>query len=355
MARVYVVPDGALNLVNLATLPLDNGSYLLEKGPVLHTLSAERDLATRDSLKVEGRGLFAMGGPDYDEAPAAVLAAGKMQRPGEYLAMGNDLNLYRGVRSGCDDLASLRFDPLPGTLRELHEIGQLWQAKKNIQRRPAEAAGVEPSPVLELTGAEAGERAFKQGAPGHAVLHMATHGFFISGRCRSALDGSAGETGATFAARDGVLAATRDENPLVLSGLALAGANRRAEATPDEDDGILTAEEIAALDLSGVQWAVLSACETGVGDVRAGEGVFGLRRAFQVAGARTLIMSLWGVEDQSARAWMHALYEGRFRRRLGTAEAVREASLTLLRERRARGLSTHPFYWGAFVAAGDWR
>ena len=78
------------------------------------------------------------------------------------------------------------------------------------------------------------------------------------------------------------------DNPLLLSGLALAGANRRASTSTDEDDGILTAEEVASLDLEGVEWAVLSACDTGIGEVKAGEGVFGLRRAFQVAGASTV-------------------------------------------------------------------
>ena len=145
------------------------------------------------------------------------------------------------------------------------------------------------------------------------------------------------------------------ENPLLLSGLAMAGANRRAAASADEEDGILTAEEVASLNLDGVEWAVLSACDTGLGEIKAGEGVFGLRRAFQVAGARTVIMSLWSVEDRAAMQWMRALYEGRLRRGLDTAEAVRAASLTVLAERRARGQSTHPFFWAGFVAAGDWR
>ena len=118
---------------------------------------------------------------------------------------------------------------------------------------------------------------------------------------------------------------------------------------------MLTAEEVAALNLNGVEWAVLSGCDTGVGEVRAGEGVFGLRRAFQVAGARTVIMSLWPVEDQATVRWMTALYEGRFMKKLSTVDAVREAGLAVLRERRATGLSAHPFYWAAFVGAGDWR
>ena len=99
---------------------------------------------------------------------------------------------------------------------------------------------------------------------------------------------------------------------------------------------------------------MLSACETGVGEVRPGEGILGLRRAFQVAGARTVVMSLWSVEDRAAREWMRALYQGRFQRQLSSAEAVRSASLTVLADRRAKGQSAEPFYWAAFVAAGDW-
>jgi CHAT domain-containing protein len=147
----------------------------------------------------------------------------------------------------------------------------------------------------------------------------------------------------------------RAENPLLLSGLALAGANRRQTAAPDEDDGILTAEEVASLDLGGVEWAVLSACDTGVGQIKTGEGVFGLRRAFQVAGARTVIMSLWSVDDQATRVWMRALYEGRFQKGLTTADAMHAASATVLQARRARGQSTNPFYWAAFVAVGSWK
>jgi len=145
------------------------------------------------------------------------------------------------------------------------------------------------------------------------------------------------------------------ENPLLLSGLAFAGANRRGAATADEDDGILTAEEVAGLDLTGLDWAVLSACDTGLGVVRVGEGVLGLRRAFQTAGARTVIMSVWSVEDRSTRQWMHALYQARFERGLDTADAVRQAALSTLRARRSATGSGHPFFWAGFVAAGDWR
>ena len=203
-----------------------------------------------------------------------------------------------------------------------------------------------------MIGGQATEADFKGKVAGHQIVHMATHGFFVDDRCTSALDralrdedkgprtGGSAETGIA-------------DNPLLLTGLALAGANRRDQAGSGED-GILTAEEIASLDLSGARWVVLSACETGLGRVQAGEGVQGLRRSFEVAGAATLIMSLWSVEDAAARDWMERLYKGRLEG-LPTDMAVRDASLGMIESRRKAGRSTHPFYWGAFVAAGDWR
>ena len=100
---------------------------------------------------------------------------------------------------------------------------------------------------------------------------------------------------------------------------------------------------------------MLSACKTGVGEIRDSEGVLGLRRAFKVAGVETLVMSLWEVEDEPTRQWMGRLYEYRFAEGLDTVDSVRRASLDLLQSRRESGLTTHPFYWAGFVAAGDWR
>ena len=203
--------------------------------------------------------------------------------------------------------------------------------------------------MVTLSGVEANESRFKARASGARVLHLATHGFFLTGACASSLEKARGRGPATC--HDAVTG----ENPLLLAGLALAGANRRAAAGPGEEDGILTAEEIAALDLSGTEWAVLSACDTGLGRAKAGEGVLGLRRAFQVAGARTLIMSLWQVDDESTQRWMASLYRHRFGEGHSTAESVRAAGLELLEERRGQKRSTHPMHWAGFVAAGDWR
>ena len=202
-------------------------------------------------------------------------------------------------------------------------------------------------------GHAASEEAIRKGSVGRSVVHFATHGFFLGSGCQSTTAGTRAVGGLSRDNKDVGLAA---ESPLALAGLAFAGANRNSASTDDgQDNGILTAEEIAGLNLQGIQWAVLSACDTGIGQVKAGEGVFGLRRAFQIAGVKTVIMSLWSVEDQATRQFMHDLYQARLRDKLDTVESLRAASLRLLNSRREQGLSTHPFYWAAFVASGDWR
>ena len=332
--RIFVVPDGAIGLVPFAALPAGASSYLLEQSPPINYLSAERDLAAGTVPRpTSARGMLALGGPAFDDASLAIVGA-NTPTP----ATGMVAAPAGAGAAGCASFQNLRFQPLDGTLEEVQELSRLW------------AKGRSAEPVRVLQGRDATESTFKQTAHEYRVLHVATHGFFLSGACgANAVAGTRGVGGLT-AARP-----VPGENPLLLSGLALAGANRRASAAPDGDDGILTAEEVAALDLSGVEWAVLSACDTGVGEVKAGEGVFGLRRAFQIAGAHSVIMSLWSVDDQSTRAWMRALYDARFARGRSTSDAVHDASLALLRDRRAKGLSTHPFFWAAFVAAGDWQ
>jgi CHAT domain-containing protein len=318
--RVFVVPDGALNLLPLAALPVDDTRYLVDVGPTIHYLSAERDLvAPIDRPRIGEKGLLALGGPAYG-------GTGKSPPP----------TASRRRAAPCGSFESMTFAELPDARREAQDISTLWRTLDG-------GANL-------LVGARATEGAFKRDAPGHRILHVATHGFFLGNDCEAA-----GPEGTRGIGRRRAAPRPLPDNPLLWSGLALAGANQRFSAQPSQEDGILTAEEVAAMDLDGVEWAVLSACDTGVGAIRPGEGVFGLRRAFRIAGARTIVMSLWAVEDRAARAWMRPLYEGRLRDHLSTAEAVRHASQTVLADRRAKRLSTHPFYWAGFVAAGDWR
>ncbi|MGE0393042.1 MAG: CHAT domain-containing protein [Vicinamibacterales bacterium] len=315
--RVFVVPDGELHKVNVAALPRPDGRYVVEAGPVTHVLSTERDLLTGPG-EIATAGLLAVGAPAFGAGSAA------------------------SADGACQ---AATFSALPGTMREVADIAALWK-----QSDTAVTAAI---PEV-LTGVAATEARFKALAPGRRVLHLATHGFVATPACGSSGSGARAVGGVTASAPAPVVSRVLDDAPLAGPGLALAGANR-ARRGRSANDGILTAEEVAGLNLDGTEWAVLSACDTGLGQIRAGEGVFGLRRAFQLAGVRTVIMSLWPVDDGAARQWMAALYAARLRDRLSTVDAVRHASLAVLRARRAGGFSTNPFYWAAFVAAGDWR
>jgi CHAT domain-containing protein/tetratricopeptide (TPR) repeat protein len=331
---ILVVPDGAINLVNFAALPIGPTEYWIDRGPLIQYLTTERDVVQLADVKpAAAKGLLALGGVTFGQGIAR-------DNSGSLATSGADASAQ--LRTGCG-LRSQPFIPLPATLKEVNEIARRWEASTSSSSRTVDV----------LTGRAATEGAFKAQAAGHRVLHLATHGFFLGGECAPSAASTQGPGAVVTAGWDAPV--TYVENPLLQTGLALAGANLRAQAKPTEDDGILTAEEVAALNLDGIEWAVLSACDTGLGIIQAGEGVFGLRRAFQIAGARTVIMSLWSVEDEITRDWMRALYEGRLERRLGTAAAIRDASLAVLRDRRARARSTHPFFWAGFVAAGDWK
>ena len=325
-SHVFIVPDGALNLVSFAALPTNGNRYLAESGPVIHLLSTERDLIPTDTAP-SGHGLLVVGGPSYDRQAAGPVRA-------------------FARRTGCGSLGPLRFEDLPGSRAEVRDIARIWSPA----RLGVASDGAPTEDVTVLSGQAASKNAVIRASVGRQVVHLSTHGFFLGSPCESGPGRTRG-VGGLAATPDSVVA----DNPLLLAGLAFAGANNRTSIRAGQDDGILTAEEVAALHLQGTEWAVLSACDTGLGEIRAGEGVFGLRRAFQIAGVRTIIMSLWSVEDQSTRAWMRALYEGRFQQHLSTADAVHSADVHTLQTRRARGQSTHPFYWAAFVAAGDWR
>ena len=171
-----------------------------------------------------------------------------------------------------------------------------------------------------------------------AILHFATHGFFLP---------SGG----------------KDENPLVRSGLILAGANLQNASKNNGEDGVLTALEVSGLDLRGTKLVVMSACDTGRGDVANGEGVYGLRRAFTLSGAESQLFSLWSVDDWATQALLTRYYDYVLKGK-GRSEAWRQTQLDMLQGRLnsaidPKGKETitslaHPNYWGAFVPSGDW-
>jgi hypothetical protein len=173
------------------------------------------------------------------------------------------------------------------------------------------------------------------------VLVLSTHGFFLNGP-ELAPDGRLPSPGS------GSIPA----NPLLRCGLILAGYNRAsAVATGETDDGLVTGLEVAGSDLRGTDLVVLSACETALGQVRAGEGVAGLRQVFQLAGARAVVASIWKVPDVESYQLMAAFFQGLARGR-GSATALREAQLALIADRRARLGFAHPYFWAAFALTG---
>lgn len=325
---VLVVPEGAFHGVNVNALPRDGGGYLAEEELLVHYVTSEQDIAAKPPASSLGSGLLAFGGVEF----GPVRPSRRAGAPEAEAATPQD--------EDCAGFYGADFHPLPQSRLEVAEIALAWD---------------DPARVTVVVGKEATEAAFKRLAPGKRVLHLATHGFFVNPRDCLPLDsGVRGIGGLESAVRTKRRAAFSKQSPLHLSGLALAGANFRSDSTPEGEDGILTAEEVASLDLRGVEWAVLSACDTGVAGESSGEGILGLRRAFQTAGVGTLVLSLWPVQDEAARAWMRALYREKFHEGVGTARAVRATMLEVLRTRRAQGRSTNPSFWAAFLAAGDW-
>jgi len=300
-SHLFVVPDGALAGAPLSALPVGEGRYLLEDRAVTWLDRAHDVLVQSGEVSP---GALVVGGVDYD---ASVMSETEQ----------------RGVLAPCNDGD---FRPLPGTLAEAEALADRW--------RPARRGE-----MLQLGGEEATEARVTEALSDKAVVHLATHGFFATGSCRSALEGD-GRVGF---------------DPMVLSGLVLAGANRPSDPLASED-GILTAAEVAGLDLSGTGLVVLSACETGLGEIRSGEGVLGLRRAFRSAGARTLIMTLWSVSDAETASLMDEIYRFHLRRRrpLSAAAALRVAQLNELERQRESGV-VRPALWAGWVVAGDWR
>jgi len=287
-----VVPDGLLNLIPFAGLP-DGEGYLVEHGPVIHMLTSERDLVP-SGVAEKKKGLLAIGNPSFDLASVSV-----------------PQGTLRGGEVSCAQFHDLEFPQLPGSAAEVEDIHAAW-----LRWNRTEAASL-------LTGDAATRTAFLSQAANHRVLHIATHAFLLDKSCGNG-------------------------NPLLHSGLVFAGVNKSRAAS------ILTAQQIASLDLSGVDWAVLSACNTGNGELRDGEGVLGLERAFRVAGARNVVMTLWPVDDDVTRRFMHQLYAQRIGQNATPSDAAWNASRMLLRQRRANHQSTHPWYWAGFVSSGAW-
>lgn len=315
--RLLLASDGDLSLLPFEVLPTADGRCLIDEYQISYVATGRDVLrfgavSNRPTAKP-----LVVADPDFDLGNDRSQAAAPTNIPHGWCSR----DLDRG----------LRFGRLKGTRLEGERIAALLGVK----------------PWVDATALERRLKACRS----PRILHLATHGFFLTDQKRDpnqdyrdlgAMPGQ--ESGGL-----GRLSGSGLQNPLLRSGLALAGANtwlQNGKPPAEAEDGLLTAEDVSGLDLLDTDLVVLSACETGLGEIHIGEGVFGLRRAFVLAGAKTLVMSLWKVPDKQTQELMEEYYcrllDGQPR-----AEALRQAQLAL----KAR--YPNPLFWGAFICQGD--
>ena len=328
--RVYVSPDGVLHEIPLGILPDESGKLLGEKYD-LRIVTSTRGVLERHGPVGDAAEKTAVliGNPQFDlSAQAERSALAKLDAGSQSPTLAASLSPLDRMRSR--DQSGGKLPPLPGTQAEIQAIkseldGAHWHTETYLG----------PMALKEILRRVRSPR----------LLHIATHGFFEPDQKLGATD--------TFSVERGSSPALED--PMLRSGLYLAAADRALSHEPAPeglDDGVLTAYEASTLDLYGTEVVILSACETGLGEVANGEGVFGLRRAFQVAGAHYIVMSLWSVPDHETQELMQG-FVGRWLQGEEIHAALRDAQEQERAVVRSRYHVDDPFYWGAFILVGN--
>ncbi|PCI23526.1 MAG: hypothetical protein COB67_12675 [SAR324 cluster bacterium] len=315
---IYIVPDSALHLLPFDAMIDEDDRYLIQTRD-LRFLSSSRDLVITPLKRSQGEFVI-FAGPDYDSDYLK-------ERRKKIVTQSTRGGVAKGMRISSTGLRSLSFEPLDGAEIEGQTIKLVSDKGEN------------PSVIFSKKIAE--EQQLRNLKDPPQMLHIATHGFFL---------------GAEESLVKRLLSVQRGglqkipppgDNPLLRAGLAFAGINANAPFLGEIDtdnDGVLTAMEVLGLDLTGTKLVVLSACETGVGEIHDGEGVYGLRRAFQEAGVENVVNSLWPVSDEGTRRLMEEFY-GRLFEKVPIQQALKGAQLNLINSEEW----SHPYYWSAFV------
>jgi len=313
--HLILSPDASLWLVPWAALPLADGRYAIERFDIRYVVTG-RDLADPGPVQeFEPSAPVVFANPDYDLAPADHGSS-----PRAKVSAGQRTQAKR----------------LPGTAAEA-------KAVKPFLKKYANA-----DPLLYLDK-DALKSTFNT-LQGPRVLVLSTHGFFMPDieRFVVSLEDLTPEGTGTIIVRK----VRPVENPLLRCGLLLAGCNRAPAEVSGSDDGIVTGLEILGTDLRGTEMVVLSACETGLGDVHNGEGVAGLRQAFQLAGAKAVVATLWSIPDRETASLMSDFFANLAAGQT-KSDALRGAQLSMIKARRARGGAAHPLFWAAFTLTGQ--
>ncbi|TAL40404.1 MAG: tetratricopeptide repeat protein [Chitinophagaceae bacterium] len=308
--KVSIAPAGLLNRVAFNALPVDSNTYLIDKYQLRQFSSirqiAEQKIPVQPSNNTTDITLY--GGIQFNAADTTATSGN------ETSTTPLPDNVKRSIRVGI-------WNDLPGTLKEVNNIKQLFTTNKKATQI--------------ITGANATEESLKQlSGKSPSILHLATHGFSLPDADKKRI------TNSTVSENQFTLA----DNPLLRSGIIMAGANRvwnGAVPIPGKEDGIVTAYEISNMDLSNTELVVLSACETALGDIKGTEGVFGLQRAFKLAGVQNMLLSLWQVPDAETAELMNLLYANKLNG-MTTYEAFNKAQDAMRKK-------YPPYYWAAFV------
>jgi CHAT domain-containing protein len=298
----------------------------------IHYLISGRELATRPGNPSTTAKPVVMADPNYDLSPVQAADATRAVLRGVYVPGNEELR-----KLSSEGSALPKVERLPGTAAEA----------KAIENQLASYAHASPTLYTDQYALEAVFKALQR----PKVLVLATHGFFLPDQ-ESRSDAQA----SLLAAKDTrAVALTVDgkpiENPLLRCGLLLAGCNSSAKSTGLED-GVLTGMEIVGTDLRGTDLVVLSACQTGLGKVRNGEGVAGLRQAFQLAGPQAVVATLWQIPDRQSATLMSDFFTN-LAAGQSKSEALRQAQLAMIRARREKTGAAHPFFWAAFTLTGN--
>ena len=306
--QIYLIPDGALHLLPFKALQNEQGDYLAQQFELTRIGSARDIVFPKQAFKTNASTI--MANPVYS-------AKSSLTEP-------QNQTISRKLRN-------LNFSPLPGTQAESENIEKTMQQLKQT--------------VNVYSQEQASEaRINKEKTP--RILHIATHGFFLE---KLAVPEDKNPLRSIQLNQRGKMAIAYIENPLARSGLAFSHANQgiKGEKQADGSDGVLTALEVLDLNLEGTELVTLSACETGIGEISVGEGVYSLNRAFQEAGAKAVLSTLWSISDEGTNQFMQQFYQ-RFLNNKSAQQALRDTQ-----EEFKNSEQWHdPFYWAAFVVTG---
>ena len=311
--HLLISPDGQLNLIPFEVLLNANGKHLIEKMQISYLSS--------------GRDLLRYSDPTQTKNPSVILAYPNYGQGDDDTKPSEPIKLQKS-ETRSQDIYTTQWSELLGT--------------------KAEAEGIQPylGKTVVLRMEQAATEQYLKSLQGPEILHIATHGFFFSdigiageGKTRGIFLNKTKPTPSS--------ASSSVTDALLRSGIVLAGVHNQSSGKGE--DGVVTAKEFAALNLTGTKLVTLSACETGLGAVKNGKGVFGLRRALVLSGAESALMSLWKVDDEGTQ-YLMTQYYARLKDGEERAGALRDIQLKLIKSEKY----SHPFYWAAFVLIGNW-